>query len=57
VRAALGAGLTIGDCREPTFPESAVTGNAAYQFAPDAVREAFEGLPFLLVWRAQRPDS
>jgi ubiquinone/menaquinone biosynthesis C-methylase UbiE len=55
VRAVLDAGLAIRECREPAFPELAITSNPAYAVVPDAVRQAFEGLPFLLVWKLESP--
>jgi ubiquinone/menaquinone biosynthesis C-methylase UbiE len=57
VQAATAAGLVVGDCREPVIPESAITGNPAFPVVPDAVRQAFEGLPFLLVWRLDKPAA
>jgi ubiquinone/menaquinone biosynthesis C-methylase UbiE len=57
VRAALDAGLLIRECREPLVPDSAITTNPAHAVVPDAVRQAFEKLPFLLVWRLERPDA
>lgn len=57
VRAAGEAGLLIRDCREPVVPESAITTNPAYAVVPDAVRQALEGLPFLLVWRFARAEA
>jgi ubiquinone/menaquinone biosynthesis C-methylase UbiE len=57
VRAALDAGLLISECREPLVPESAITSNPAHAVVPDAVRQAFEELPWLLVWRLERPAS
>jgi SAM-dependent methyltransferase len=54
VRAALDAGLLIRECREPVVPDVAITTNPAHAVVPDAVRQAFEGLPFLLVWRFER---
>jgi ubiquinone/menaquinone biosynthesis C-methylase UbiE len=56
VRAAAAAGLVVRDCREPVVPESAITTNPAYTVVPDAVRQAFEGLPFLLVWSLAKPQ-
>jgi ubiquinone/menaquinone biosynthesis C-methylase UbiE len=56
VAAAAGAGLVIRECREPTVPESAITSSPAYALLPDAVRGAFQDLPFLLIWRLQRPE-
>jgi ubiquinone/menaquinone biosynthesis C-methylase UbiE len=55
LRAAAAAGLVVRECREPVVPESAITTNPAYTVVPDAVRQAFEGLPFLLVWSLARP--
>ena len=55
VRAATAAGLVVRDCREPVVPESAITTNPAYGVVPDAVRQAFEALPFLLVWSLGKP--
>lgn len=55
LRAAAAAGLVVRECREPVVPESAITTNPAYTVVPDAVCQAFEGLPFLLVWSLARP--
>jgi ubiquinone/menaquinone biosynthesis C-methylase UbiE len=55
VTAAIAAGLTVADCREPIYPESAITGNPAYAVVPDAVRQTYEGLPFVLAWRLVKP--
>jgi ubiquinone/menaquinone biosynthesis C-methylase UbiE len=55
VGAALDAGLLIRECHEPAVPEDAITTNPAHAVVPDAVRQAFEGLPFLLVWTLERP--
>ena len=55
VTAAVGAGLQVTECREPRYPEEAITGNPAYAVVPDAVRQAFDDLPFLLVWRLTKP--
>jgi ubiquinone/menaquinone biosynthesis C-methylase UbiE len=55
VRAAAAAGLVVRDCREPAVPESAITTNPAYSVVPDAVRQAFEDLPFLLIWSLEKP--
>jgi ubiquinone/menaquinone biosynthesis C-methylase UbiE len=54
VRAAAAAGLVVRDCREPLVPESAILANPAYAVVPDAVRQAFDGLPFLLVWSLEK---
>lgn len=55
VAASLGAGLVVAECREAPFPETAIVTNPAYAVVPDAVRQAFEGLPFLLAWRLTKP--
>jgi hypothetical protein len=36
-------------------PKSVIAANPAYAVVPDAVRQAFEGLPFLLVWSLEKP--
>ena len=51
VTAARAAGLEVAECHEPRVPEAAIVTNPAYAVLPEAVRAAFEGLPFLLVWR------
>jgi SAM-dependent methyltransferase len=55
VAAALAAGLTIADCREAPLPEDGITSNPAYPVLPDAVRQFYEGLPFILAWRLTKP--
>jgi len=45
----------VCECREPLVPESSITTNPAHAVVPDAVRQAFEDLPFLLAWRFERP--
>ena len=57
VQAATATGLVVRACREPVMPESAITRNPAFAVVPDAVRQAFEGLPFLLVWRLDKPTA
>ncbi|MEX2100267.1 MAG: methyltransferase domain-containing protein [Acidimicrobiia bacterium] len=54
VRAAIGAGLEIQECHEPTFVESGIVTNPAYAVMPEAVRQAFTGLPAGIVWRLVR---
>ena len=39
---------------ESTMPEEAIVGVPAYPVVPDAVRGAFEGVPFLLAWKLRR---
>jgi len=54
VTAARAAGLEVAECHEPRVPEAAIVTNPAYAVLPEAVRAAFAGLPFLLVWRLTR---
>ncbi|HEV7721028.1 MAG TPA: class I SAM-dependent methyltransferase [Iamia sp.] len=54
VRAIGAAGLEIVDCVEPTHEAETLAGHLAYPFVPDAVVEAYEGLPFLLIWHLRR---
>jgi ubiquinone/menaquinone biosynthesis C-methylase UbiE len=56
LRAARTAGLTVVDCVEVESDEDLVTSHLAYAFHPDAVRQAFEGVPFVVVWELRRPD-
>ncbi len=55
VAAAGDAGVVIRECLEPTVPDAAIERNPSYGVLPDAVRQAFDGLPFLLVWRLAKP--
>ncbi len=55
VNAAVGAGLRIEECVEIEFPEDALAANPAAAVLPEAVRQAFGGLPFLLAWRLSKP--
>lgn len=55
LNAAVAAGLEVVECREPTFPDSGIEANPAYAVLPDAVRQAFDGLPFIVVWRFRKP--
>jgi hypothetical protein len=57
VQAATATGLVVRECREPVMPESAITRNPAFAVVPDAVRQAFEDLPFLLVWQLDKPAA
>ncbi len=36
------------------MPVEAIEKIPAYPVIPDAVREAFDGLPFLLIWKLRR---
>jgi SAM-dependent methyltransferase len=55
VNSAVAAGLRIDECVEVEFPDDALAANPAAAVLPDAVRQAFGGLPFLLVWRCSKP--
>lgn len=55
LNAAVGAGLEVAECREPTFTDEAIAASPAFAAHPDAVRQAFDGLPFAVVWRFVRP--
>ncbi len=56
VRGILDAGLEVVDCVEPTHDEAMLSGHLAYPFVPRAVVQAYEGLPFLLVWHLRVPE-
>ena len=56
VNAAIAAGLEIVECREPTITEEGLEANPAFAVLPDAVRQAFGGLPFVVVWRMRKPE-
>jgi len=48
------AGWEIEACVESVMPEEAIVGVPAYPVVPDAVRGAFEGVPFLIAWKVRR---
>jgi len=52
VTAIIAAGLQITACLEPPVDESVVAAMPSFAAFPDATREAFVGLPYLLVWDA-----
>lgn len=54
VRAITRAGLSIADCQELPMPEVGITGNPIYPLLPDAVRQAYEDTPFILIWHLTR---
>lgn len=54
VRAAHAAGLAIADCVEVPPDEAMLSGHLAYPFVPEAVVQAYEGIPFLLIWELRR---
>jgi ubiquinone/menaquinone biosynthesis C-methylase UbiE len=47
-------GWDVCECMEPPMPVEAIEKIPAYPVIPDAVREAFDGLPFLLIWKLRR---
>ena len=55
IAAFTGAGLRVVDCQEIPMPESAITSNPVYPLIPDAVTQAFAGMPFILTWHATKP--
>jgi ubiquinone/menaquinone biosynthesis C-methylase UbiE len=48
------AGLAVVDCVEPAFTDAQIEGLPSYGLYPDASREAYAGIPCLLIWRLQR---
>jgi hypothetical protein len=56
VRAFRAAGLEVVDCDEPVHDAEMLAGHLAHPFVPDAVIEAYEGLPFILVWNLRVPS-
>jgi ubiquinone/menaquinone biosynthesis C-methylase UbiE len=50
------AGLSVLECVEPTIGEVQLRALPSFAFYPAASRQAFEGLPYLLIWRLGRPD-
>ena len=51
------AGLSIVDCVEPLFGEAQVEGVPSFAAIPDASRQAYLGLPFLLIWRLEHRSA
>jgi len=50
VAAIVATDLEIVGCHEPAVDEKAVTSFPSFEAFPDATREAFLGLPYLLIW-------
>lgn len=49
-----GGGLSVLECVEPLFGEAEATRVPSFALYPDATRQAFIGLPYLLIWRLRR---
>lgn len=54
VQAFLDAGFRIAGCTEPVVTEDMIAGFPTYRAYPDATREAFLDLPYLLIWELER---
>ncbi len=54
VRAFHRAGLSIVACEEPDVAEEMIPGFPTFAAYPDATRQAFLGLPYLLIWEVKR---
>lgn len=54
VTAILGAGMSVTGCHEPVVDESLVSRFPSFAAFPDATRQAFSGLPYLLIWEAAK---
>lgn len=48
------AGLTVTACVEPTVTDAMLPNFPTYRAYPDATREAFYDLPYLLIWQLRR---
>jgi SAM-dependent methyltransferase len=56
--AAIGAaGMRVAGCHEPLVGESLVSSFPSFGAFPDATRQAFLGLPYLLIWEAEKPGA
>ena len=55
VRGFHAAGLEVVDCVEVDHDAETLAGHLAQPFVPDAVQEAYAGLPFLLIWHLRVP--
>jgi ubiquinone/menaquinone biosynthesis C-methylase UbiE len=49
------AGLRVTGCHEPRVDEAVVSFMPAFGAFPDAARQAYLGLPYLLVWELELP--
>jgi ubiquinone/menaquinone biosynthesis C-methylase UbiE len=53
-RAFLGAGFTMRACIEPTVQEETLQILPSFSVYPEATRQAFLGLPFVVIWHLAR---
>jgi ubiquinone/menaquinone biosynthesis C-methylase UbiE len=56
IQAFLEAGLVVAGCQEPAVTEAMLPRFPTFVAYPEATREAFLGLPYLLIWRLARPS-
>ena len=57
VQAIVGAGLRITGCIEPRIPTDDLSMFPTGATLPDATRQAYGDLPFLLVWECEKPAT
>ena len=57
VRAIVDAGLVVTGCLEPSLASERLTMFPTWSTLPDATRQAYAGLPFLLIWDATKPGQ
>lgn len=50
IAAIVSAGMQIAGCHEPPVTEAVVESFPSFAAFPDATRQAFLGLPYLLIW-------
>jgi ubiquinone/menaquinone biosynthesis C-methylase UbiE len=48
------AGLAVVDCLEPPVDEAVLASTPSYAVYPEAARQAFDGTPYLLIWKLVR---
>ena len=54
VQAFIAAGLTIAECLEPPVTEEMIARFPTFAAYPEATREAYVGLPYLLIWHLRK---
>lgn len=57
VSAIVAAGLRITACHEPPVVDAIVETFPSFGAFPDATRQAFLGLPYLLIWELMKPPA